>query len=124
LNIRRIGRSRTATKWWGKPEPGSSGSEQDGAPFKQVEFDINVWRRRVKVGELVDLGVKARDCPKNPRRLGSPTTAAAGAGTRELPANSCVTIRPVADEIEMLLRQKRRADCEKFLEERPQAPVG
>ncbi|MDP2732693.1 MAG: DNA recombination/repair protein RecA, partial [Hoeflea sp.] len=83
-------------------------------PFKQVEFDIMYGEGVSKVGELVDLGVKAGIVEKsgawfsyNSQRLGQ---------GRE---NSKQFLRdnPVlADEIELALRQNAGLIAEKFLE--------
>jgi len=115
LDIRRIGAVKDRDEVVGNQTRVKVVKNKMAPPFKQVEFDIMYGEGVSKVGELVDLGVKAGIVEKsgawfsyNSQRLGQ---------GRE---NSKQFLRDnpaVADEIEMLLRQNAGLIAEKFLEE-------
>jgi len=115
LDIRRIGSVKDRDEVTGNQTRVKVVKNKMAPPFKQVEFDIMYGEGVSKVGELIDLGVKAGIVEKsgawfsyNSQRLGQ---------GRE---NSKQFLRdnPVlADEIELSLRQNAGLIAEKFLEE-------
>jgi recombination protein RecA len=115
LDIRRIGSVKDRDEVVGNQTRVKVVKNKMAPPFKQVEFDIMYGEGVSKVGELIDLGVKAGIVEKsgawfsyNSQRLGQ---------GRE---NSKQFLRdnPVlADEIELSLRQNAGLIAEKFLEE-------
>jgi recombination protein RecA len=68
--------SRTATSWW-RPHARQDRQEQDGAPFREAEFDIMYGEGVSRAGDLVDIASNARSSTR--AAPGSPT-AASGAG--------------------------------------------
>ncbi|MDF1607444.1 recombinase RecA [Hoeflea sp. YIM 152468] len=115
LDIRRIGAVKDRDEVVGNQTRVKVVKNKMAPPFKQVEFDIMYGEGVSKVGELIDLGVKAGTVEKsgawfsyNSQRLGQ---------GRE---NSKQFLRDnpaVADEIELLLRQNAGLIAEKFLDE-------
>ncbi|MEM5472505.1 recombinase RecA [Hoeflea sp. AS60] len=115
LDIRRIGSVKDRDEVVGNQTRVKVVKNKMAPPFKQVEFDIMYGEGVSKVGELIDLGVKAGIVEKsgawfsyNSQRLGQ---------GRE---NSKQFLRdnPVlADEIELSLRQNAGLIAEKFLDE-------
>ncbi|PHR19695.1 MAG: recombinase RecA [Hoeflea sp.] len=122
LDIRRIGSVKDRDEVTGNQTRVKVVKNKMAPPFKQVEFDIMYGEGVSKVGELIDLGVKAGIVEKsgawfsyNSQRLGQ---------GRE---NSKQFLRdnPVlADEIELSLRQNAGLIAEKFLEEDRSAGEG
>jgi len=115
LDIRRIGAVKDRDEVVGNQTRIKVVKNKLAPPFKQVEFDIMYGEGVSKVGELIDLGVKAGIVEKsgawfsyNSQRLGQ---------GRE---NSKTFLRenPVlADEIELALRQNAGLIAEKLLED-------
>jgi len=115
LDIRRIGSVKDRDEVVGNQTRVKVVKNKMAPPFKQVEFDIMYGEGVSKVGELIDLGVKAGIVEKsgawfsyNSQRLGQ---------GRE---NSKQFLRDnpeLADEIELSLRQNAGLIAEKFLEE-------
>ena len=114
LDIRRIGSVKDRDEVVGNQTRVKVVKNKMAPPFKQVEFDIMYGEGVSKVGELVDLGVKAGIVEKsgawfsyNSQRLGQ---------GREN-AKQFLRENPVlADEIELALRQNAGLIAEKFLE--------
>ena len=119
LDIRRIGSVKDRDEVTGNQTRVKVVKNKLAPPFKQVEFDIMYGEGVSKVGELVDLGVKAGVVEKsgawfsyNSQRLGQ---------GREN-AKEFLRANPVmADEIEQLLRQNAGLIAEKFLETGPES---
>jgi recombination protein RecA len=115
LDIRRIGSVKDRDEVVGNQTRVKVVKNKMAPPFKQVEFDIMYGEGVSKMGELVDLGVKAGIVEKsgawfsyNSQRLGQ---------GREN-AKQFLRDNPVlADEIELALRQNAGLIAEKFLEE-------
>ncbi|GHC60550.1 recombinase RecA [Limoniibacter endophyticus] len=114
LDIRRIGSIKERDEVVGNQTRVKVVKNKLAPPFKQVEFDIMYGEGISKMGELVDLGVKAGIVEKsgawfsyNSQRLGQGRENAKGF-LRENPE--------VAQEIEMTLRQNAGLIAEKFLE--------
>jgi recombination protein RecA len=83
-------------------------------PFKQVEFDIMYGEGISKVGELVDLGVKAGIVEKSGAWF-SFDSQRLGQGREN--AKTFLKANPdVANRIEMMIRQNQTAVAEKILE--------
>ncbi|MGL4405857.1 MAG: recombinase RecA, partial [Notoacmeibacter sp.] len=119
LDIRRIGAIKEREEVVGNQTRVKVVKNKMAPPFKQVEFDIMYGEGISKVGELVDLGVKAGIVEKsgawfsyNSQRLGQ---------GRE---NAKVTLREnpaLAKEIEQLLRGSAGLISEKLLDGEPEA---
>ncbi|MFK4823353.1 recombinase RecA [Paenochrobactrum sp. BZR 588] len=114
LDIRRIGAIKDRDEVVGNQTRVKVVKNKLAPPFKQVEFDIMYGAGVSKVGELVDLGVKAGIVEKagawfsyNSQRLGQGRENAK-TYLRENPE--------VANEIELALRQNAGLIAEKFLE--------
>jgi recombination protein RecA len=115
LDIRRIGSVKDRDEVVGNQTRVKVVKNKMAPPFKQVEFDIMYGEGVSKMGELVDLGVKAGIVEKsgawfsyNSQRLGQ---------GREN-AKQFLRDNPVlADEIELALRQNAGLIAEKFLED-------
>jgi recombination protein RecA len=115
LDIRRIGSVKDRDEVVGNQPRVKVVKNKMAPPFKQVEFDIMYGEGVSKMGELVDLGVKAGIVEKsgawfsyNSQRLGQ---------GREN-AKQFLRDNPVlADEIELALRQNAGLIAEKFLED-------
>ncbi|MBX3597393.1 MAG: recombinase RecA [Rhizobiaceae bacterium] len=114
LDIRRIGSVKDREEVVGNQTRVKVVKNKLAPPFKQVEFDIMYGEGVSKMGELIDLGVKAGVVEKsgawfsyNSQRLGQGRENAKGF-LRENPA--------VAQEIELTLRQNAGLIAEKFLE--------
>ena len=115
LDIRRIGAVKDRDEVVGNQTRIKVVKNKLAPPFKQVEFDIMYGEGVSKVGELIDLGVKAGIVEKsgawfsyNSQRLGQ---------GRE---NSKTFLREnpiLADEIELALRQNAGLIAEKLLED-------
>jgi recombination protein RecA len=118
LDIRRIGAIKEREEVVGNQTRVKVVKNKMAPPFKQVEFDIMYGEGISKVGELVDLGVKAGIIEKsgawfsyNSQRLGQ---------GRE---NAKVTLREnpaMAKEIEQLLRGSAGLISEKLLDGEPE----
>lgn len=119
LDIRRIGSIKEREEVVGNQTRVKVVKNKMAPPFKQVEFDIMYGEGISKVGELVDLGVKAGIVEKsgawfsyNSQRLGQ---------GRE---NAKVTLREnpaLAKEIEQLLRGSAGLISDKLLDGEPEA---
>lgn len=119
LDIRRIGAIKEREEVVGNQTRVKVVKNKMAPPFKQVEFDIMYGEGISKVGELVDLGVKAGIVEKsgawfsyNSQRLGQ---------GRE---NAKVTLREnpaLAKEIEQLLRGSAGLISDKLLDGEPEA---
>ncbi|GAA0601877.1 recombinase RecA [Paenochrobactrum glaciei] len=114
LDIRRIGAIKDRDEVVGNQTRVKVVKNKLAPPFKQVEFDIMYGAGVSKVGELVDLGVKAGIVEKsgawfsyNSQRLGQGRENAK-TYLRENP--------DAANEIELALRQNAGLIAEKFLE--------
>lgn len=114
LDIRRIGAIKDRDEVVGNQTRVKVVKNKLAPPFKQVEFDIMYGAGVSKVGELIDLGVKAGIVEKsgawfsyNSQRLGQGRENAK-TYLRENPE--------VAQEIELALRQNAGLIAEKFLE--------
>ena len=114
LDIRRIGAVKDREEVVGNQTRVKVVKNKMAPPFKQVEFDIMYGEGVSKVGELVDLGVKAGIVEKsgawfsyNSQRLGQ---------GRENSKNFLRENPAIANEIEMTLRQNAGLIAEKFLE--------
>jgi recombination protein RecA len=115
LDIRRIGSVKERDEVTGNQTRVKVVKNKMAPPFKQVEFDIMYGEGVSKMGELIDLGVKAGIVEKsgawfsyNSQRLGQGRENA----KQFLRENSVL-----ADEIELALRQNAGLIAEKFLEE-------
>ncbi|MEQ8740662.1 MAG: DNA recombination/repair protein RecA, partial [Hoeflea sp.] len=115
LDIRRIGSVKERDEVTGNQTRVKVVKNKMAPPFKQVEFDIMYGEGVSKMGELVDLGVKAGIVEKsgawfsyNSQRLGQGRENA----KQFLRENSAL-----ADEIETALRQNAGLIAEKFLED-------
>jgi recombination protein RecA len=118
LDIRRIGAIKEREEVVGNQTRVKVVKNKMAPPFKQVEFDIMYGEGISKVGELVDLGVKAGIVEKsgawfsyNSQRLGQ---------GRE---NAKITLRDnpaMAKEIEQLLRGSAGLISEKLLDGEPE----
>ena len=91
LEIRRIGSIKEREEVIGNKTRVKVVKNKLAPPFRQVEFDIVYGEGISKVGELIDLGVKATSS-KN-RGPGSATTASASARAGRTPSSSCATTR-------------------------------
>lgn len=114
LDIRRIGSVKDRDEVVGNQTRIKVVKNKLAPPFKQVEFDIMYGEGVSKIGELIDLGVKAGVVEKsgawfsyNSQRLGQ---------GRENSKNFLRDNPEVANEIEALLRQNAGLIAEKFLE--------
>jgi recombination protein RecA len=114
LDIRRIGSVKDRDEVVGNQTRVKVVKNKLAPPFKQVEFDIMYGEGVSKMGELVDLGVKAGVVEKsgawfsyNSQRLGQGRENA-----KEFLRNN----PELANEIEMSLRQSAGLIAEKFLE--------
>ena len=119
LDIRRIGAIKEREEVVGNQTRVKVVKNKMAPPFKQVEFDIMYGEGISKVGELVDLGVKAGIVEKsgawfsyNSQRLGQGRENAKTT-LRENPA--------LAKEIEQLLRGSAGLISEKLLDGEPEA---
>ncbi len=115
LDIRRIGSVKDRDEVVGNQTRIKVVKNKMAPPFKQVEFDIMYGEGVSKMGELIDLGVKAGVVEKsgawfsyNSQRLGQ---------GRENSRQFLKDNPEVANEIEMTLRQNAGLIAEKFLEE-------
>ena len=115
LDIRRIGSVKDRDEVVGNQTRVKVVKNKMAPPFKQVEFDIMYGEGVSKMGELVDLGVKAGIVEKsgawfsyNSQRLGQGRENAKQF-LRDNPA--------LANEIELALRQNAGLIAEKFLED-------
>ncbi|MEQ8307325.1 MAG: recombinase RecA [Hoeflea sp.] len=115
LDIRRIGSVKERDEVTGNQTRVKVVKNKMAPPFKQVEFDMRYGEGVSKMGELVDLGVKAGMVEKsgawfsyNSQRLGQGRENA----KQFLRENSAL-----ADEIETALRQNAGLIAEKFLED-------
>ena len=115
LDIRRIGSVKDRDEVVGNQTRVKVVKNKMAPPFKQVEFDIMYGEGVSKMGELVDLGVKAGIVEKsgawfsyNSQRLGQGRENA----KQFLRENSAL-----AEEIELALRQNAGLIAEKLLEE-------
>ncbi len=116
LDIRRIGSVKERDEVVGNQTRVKVVKNKLAPPFKQVEFDIMYGEGVSKVGELVDLGVKAGIVEKsgswfsyNSQRLGQGRDNAK-TFLKENPA--------LANEIELALRQSAGLIAEQMLEDR------
>lgn len=114
LDIRRIGSIKDRDEVVGNQTRVKVVKNKLAPPFKEIEFDIMYGEGVSKMGELVDLGVKAGVVEKsgswfsyNSQRLGQ---------GRENAKEFLRTNPDVAREIETLLRQNAGLIAEKFLE--------
>jgi recombination protein RecA len=119
LDIRRIGAIKDREEVVGNQTRVKVVKNKLAPPFKQVEFDIMYGEGVSKMGELIDLGVKAGVVEKsgawfsyNSQRLGQGRENA----KEFLRANPAT-----ADEIEQLLRQNAGLIADKFLETGPES---
>jgi recombination protein RecA len=122
LDIRRIGSVKDRDEVVGNQTRVKVVKNKMAPPFKQVEFDIMYGEGVSKMGELIDLGVKAGIVEKsgawfsyNSQRLGQ---------GRE---NSKQFLRDnpeMADEIELGAPPERRADRREVPRRRPQRRRG
>ncbi len=119
LDIRRIGAIKEREEVVGNQTRVKVVKNKMAPPFKQVEFDIMYGEGISKVGELVDLGVKAGIVEKsgawfsyNSQRLGQGRENAKTT-LRENPA--------LAKEIEQLLRGSAGLISDKLLDGEPEA---
>jgi recombination protein RecA len=117
LDIRRIGSVKDRDEVVGNQTRVKVVKNKLAPPFKQVEFDIMYGEGVSKMGELVDLGVKAGVVEKsgawfsyNSQRLGQ---------GRENAKEFLRTNPELAAEIEQTLRQNAGLIAEKFLESGP-----
>ncbi|WP_299862514.1 recombinase RecA [uncultured Hoeflea sp.] len=115
LDIRRIGSVKERDEVTGNQTRVKVVKNKMAPPFKQVEFDIMYGEGVSKMGELIDLGVKAGIVEKsgawfsyNSQRLGQ---------GRENAKQFLRDNPQLADEIELALRQNAGLIAEKFLEE-------
>ena len=115
LDIRRIGAVKDRDEVVGNQTRVKVVKNKLAPPFKQVEFDIMYGEGVSKMGELVDLGVKAGVVEKsgawfsyNSQRLGQ---------GRENAKQFLRDNPELAGEIELALRQNAGLIAEKFLEE-------
>ncbi|WP_173932122.1 recombinase RecA [Chelativorans sp. Marseille-P2723] len=117
LDIRRIGSVKDREETVGNQTRVKVVKNKLAPPFKQVEFDIMYGEGVSKMGELIDLGVKAGVVEKsgawfsyNSQRLGQGRENA-----KQFLRNNPET----ANEIELALRQNAGLIAEQFLEESP-----
>ncbi|WP_336056239.1 recombinase RecA [Nitratireductor sp. CH_MIT9313-5] len=115
LDIRRIGSVKDRDEVVGNQTRVKVVKNKLAPPFKQIEFDIMYGEGVSKLGELIDLGVKAGIVEKsgawfsyNSQRLGQGRENAKNF-LRENPA--------VAEEVELALRQNAGLIAEKFLDD-------
>ena len=115
LDIRRIGAVKDREEVVGNQTRVKVVKNKLAPPFKQVEFDIMYGEGVSKMGELVDLGVKAGVVEKsgawfsyNSQRLGQ---------GRENAKQFLRDNPDTANEIELTLRQNAGLIAEKFLED-------
>ncbi len=115
LDIRRIGSVKDREETVGNQTRVKVVKNKLAPPFKQVEFDIMYGEGISKLGELIDLGVKAGTVEKsgawfsyNSQRLGQ---------GRENAKQFLRDNPEIAREIEMTLRQNAGLIAEQFLDE-------
>jgi hypothetical protein len=103
LDIRRIGAVKDRDEVVGNQTRVKVVKNKVAPPFKQVEFDIMYGEGVSKMGELIDLGVKAGIVEKSGAWF-SYNSQRSGRGVRT-PSSSCARIPEIADEIELAIRQ-------------------
>jgi len=122
LDIRRIGQIKDREEIVGNETRVKVVKNKVAPPFKQVEFDIMYGEGISKVGELVDLGVKAGIIEKsgawfsyNGERIGQ---------GRENTKAFLKAHPKVADQVEKAIRQNAGLIVDKMLQAEPEADEG
>jgi recombination protein RecA len=122
LDIRRIGQIKEREEIVGNETRVKVVKNKVAPPFKQVEFDIMYGEGISKVGELVDLGVKAGIIEKsgawfsyNGERIGQ---------GRENTKAFLKAHPKVADQVEKAIRQNAGLIVDKMLQAEPEADEG
>ena len=122
LDIRRIGQIKDREEIVGNETRVKVVKNKVAPPFKQVEFDIMYGEGISKVGELVDLGVKAGIIEKsgawfsyNGERIGQ---------GRENTKAFLKAHPKVADQVEKAIRQNAGLIVDKMLQAEPEADAG
>ncbi|MCI5075417.1 recombinase RecA [Oricola sp.] len=117
LDIRRIGAVKDRDEVVGNQTRVKVVKNKMAPPFKQVEFDIMYGEGVSKMGELIDLGVKAGIVEKSGAWF-SYDSQRLGQGREN--AKQFLRDNPeVADEIELALRQNAGLIAEQFLDDGP-----
>ena len=115
LDIRRIGAIKDRDEVVGNQTRVKVVKNKVAPPFKQVEFDIMYGEGISKIGELIDLGVKAGIVEKSGAWF-SYDSQRLGQG-RENAKQFLKENKDVANKIEALIRQNSNVIAEKILEE-------
>ncbi len=115
LDIRRIGAIKDRDEVVGNQTRVKVVKNKVAPPFKQVEFDIMYGEGISKIGELIDLGVKAGIVEKSGAWF-SYDSQRLGQG-RENAKQFLKENKDVANKIEALIRQNSNIIAEKILEE-------
>jgi recombination protein RecA len=115
LDIRRIGAIKDRDEVVGNQTRVKVVKNKVAPPFKQVEFDIMYGEGISKIGELIDLGVKAGIVEKSGAWF-SYDSQRLGQG-RENSKQFLKDNKDVANKIEALIRQNSNVIADKILEE-------
>ena len=115
LDIRRIGAIKDRDEVVGNQTRVKVVKNKVAPPFKQVEFDIMYGEGVSKIGELIDLGVKAGVVEKSGAWFSYNSTSAS-ARAAKTPRRSCARIPRWRREIEAAIRQNAGLIADRILD--------